>query len=133
MNEVGCKTKVGMLVLHDCDRPAVDNCTACGRPICKRHRVKRQGEVLCAECAEARDRYREDDSVLDSRTTWFAARRRYYSRYHYRPYYHGYHRYYSDEDFRAFDEDALVREPGPGEAPDQDDDDFSGVDDALES
>ena len=107
MQEQGCKTKVGLLVLRDCDRPAVSTCMVCGRPVCKKHQVKRHHEVLCVECA-AGQYGTQDAGIRDGgRVGWFTTRRHYYRRYHYYPYYYGRHRYYSDTDFRAFDEDEM--------------------------
>ncbi|THB69026.1 MAG: hypothetical protein D6B27_01260 [Gammaproteobacteria bacterium] len=94
-----CKAKCGLLYLSDCNKPAVDNCIKCNRPICKKHSIKTSQGNVCPECGADCDDIVEEESVSRVRN-----RSHYYSSYGYYPYYYGTHRYYSDHDYQSFDE-----------------------------
>jgi hypothetical protein len=42
--------RIGRLVSHACAQPAVFECAACGRPICRWHRSRNVAD-RCAQCA----------------------------------------------------------------------------------
>lgn len=50
-----CEIQSGFFIRRDCGRPAVGECSECGRGFCKKHEVKMaQGGSLCTACAEKR-------------------------------------------------------------------------------
>lgn len=118
-----CKAKRGLLFLTDCGNVVKDNCTACGRPVCREHCIESEKGSLCLECAASDEKLKAKPKVR------MAERRRtYYSTYRYLPYYYGYSHYYSDSDFRTFDDNEMVSFEPPEDATD-----FYENDDYLES
>lgn len=101
-----CQARVGLLFLRDCGRPALADCRFCGRPVCDEHQVLSFEGVSCPECAAAR----EDLDRLPTGGKQAKDRRRYYEENEYYPYYFGTSRYFSDGDYRTFDN------PPPGQA-----------------
>ena len=86
-----CEEIVGLLVLRRCSKPAVAECSQCGKKLCKDHIVRdQQGRVLCLECARNIDGLQEHPMVHIS-----------YLRYTYYddPYWY----MYNDRDFDTFD------------------------------
>lgn len=118
-----CRAKKGLLFLHDCGEPAVARCERCARPICGMHQVMTRTAVCCPECAAAQE---QDEPVekgpaekgpVDKGPAVEAVRRRraYYSDYDYYPWYYGRHSYFSDNDYRVFDEKDHVRHEPRGD------------------
>jgi len=94
----GCLAKVGLLFLRDCGEPVHKHCKACGRPVCKKHaEVGDDGKLLCAECNGAA-------GGMGNESSFARERNGYYDRFGYVPYYYGRSRYYSDRDYRSFDD-----------------------------
>ena len=118
-----CMTKTGLLFLRDCGSMALNTCSACGRPICRKHSIETESDVLCPECSAPKKNLRKEPSVNTS-----AHRSDYYSRYDYMPYYYGHTHYYSDHDYRTFDgaESTHIDPPEEGAA-------FFEGDDYMES
>lgn len=108
-----CMAKTGLLFLRDCGSMALNACSACGRPVCRKHSIESEGGILCPECAAPHKNLQNKPGVSQS-----AQRQQYYSRYDYAPYYYGHMYYYSDRDYRTFDgADAThVDPPGDGAA-----------------
>ncbi len=121
-----CKAKVGLLFLQDCGGAAIAKCAACSRAVCRQHRVDSLtgSGHLCPECAAQKQTGKKDpmaaglvdekaaqkaglteeDSTTPSSVQRVFRRTRYYDDYGYRPYYTGYHHFYSDRDYRTFDD-----------------------------
>ncbi len=108
-----CRYKRGFLFLRDCAEPAVGACSICGRPICLAHQApSTDGSMACLECA-ATDQ-REDPLSVNEETDNIESRRTgIYSELAYEPSYDGHHRYYSDADFRTFDDQQIVDHEKP--------------------
>ncbi len=115
MNQSGCKSKVGLLFLRDCNRPVHGQCKKCNRPICKEHRIKIEDQgAYCTECANALEEDYDDPALYRTSRRYY-----YYDSYGYEPIYYGSHRYYSDHDYRTFDDrDEYVVDPDEGMAED---------------
>ena len=108
-----CQAKKGLLFLRDCGAAATAICRKCGRPICEKHQIREEEGLLCPECLahaeDARERDEEQASAMDRSGPGFRAGRRryYYDNYHYIPIYYGHYHYFSDHDYRTFDEGTL--------------------------
>jgi len=102
--------KTGLLFLRDCGSMMINNCVACGRPVCRNHAIDSDQGIVCPECAAPKKNLREEPAVRNS-----AHRQDYYSRYGYAPYYYGHTLFYSDQDYRTFD----GKDPVQAETPDQ--------------
>ena len=133
-----CRAKVGMLVLRDCRERARAVCDLCGRPVCNAHQSPCQQGIACPECAAEATTTEQQKAAAAPEVKKARRRRRWYRQRHYRPYYfghrHGYYdHYYSDQDYRTFD-DAERRTVGTGtaeatdEAAEADSDDFGPSD-----
>ena len=106
-----CRAKVGLLFLRDCGEIATETCTVCGRAICRRHECDTSRGTTCPECG-AQDRNAQSKGSVQS----VRRRRGWYGAHGYYPYYYGHHSYYSDGDYRAFDDDEMVEhEPASAE------------------
>lgn len=101
-DDTQCRAKVGLLFLRDCGGVAVDKCAVCGRALCKQHRVDAVtgSGYWCPECAAQKS----DANVDEPSVARVRNRTSYYHDYHYIPYYSGMHRFYSDRDYRTFDD-----------------------------
>lgn len=119
-----CMAKTGLLFLRDCGSMALNACSACGRPVCRKHSIEADSGIVCPECAAPKKNLRKDPAVNQS-----AMRNSYYSRYDYMPYYYGHTYYYSDRDYRTF-EDGEATHVDP---PDQDAAAMLADDDYMES
>lgn len=119
-----CKAKVGLLFLRDCGSIVKNNCSTCGRPVCKKHSIDSEKGVLCPECAAQAKNIPKSAALNSTRR-----RNDYYNGYGYSPYYYGYNRYYSDSDYRTFDESKEVYEEPPSGPSDR----FDDSDDYMES
>lgn len=102
--------KTGLLFLRDCGSMMINNCVACGRPVCRNHSIDSEQGIVCPECAAPRKNLQNEPGVRSS-----SQRQGYYSRYGYAPYYYGHTHYYSDNDYRTFD----GTEPVQAEPPEQ--------------
>jgi hypothetical protein len=74
--------------------------------------VKAGKGTACPECAAQYPRLRARSAAAHR----VVARQRYYDDCDYSPFYMGTVHYYSDRDYRVFDDDALVEEARPDEA-----------------
>ncbi len=124
-----CQCTRGFFVLRPCDAPAAYTCSSCARTVCNDHWSVAATPPACLECVARRDEARSiaDD---DFDAPWFHRyRHRYYTTYHYRPFYDGVliGTYYDDYDVRAFDAAAIAAGAG---APDADDDAPGGLGDS---
>jgi hypothetical protein len=118
-----CACKRGFFTLRNCTNAAVTSCTSCTRRICAEHMAP---DNLCVECAAKRDEERDVDSPdrVDLSPTRSAVRYRthWYSSSGYEPmYWATYDPYYSDTDYRWYDD------PNAG---DDSGDDGGGFDDS---
>lgn len=105
-----CQAKKGMLFLRDCGSAAIAQCHKCGRPVCTAHQLMDGSQTICPDC------FTQDDTIdhqpkpdVTNRTAATTTRRyrtrsSYYSRYGYTPFYFGHSHYYSDRDYRTFDQ-----------------------------
>lgn len=87
---INCKVKAGFFVLRPCEAPSALRCSICQRPMCLRHSMSVEGEMLCTECGAVQgdsdtgddEGYMEDDAYADddggNSARWF-----YYYRQHY--------------------------------------------------
>ena len=122
-NDLGtCRCKVGLLFLHDCNEVAIDLCGRCGRPICAMHQVVMPRATCCPECAASQEPDAQGEPNAGAQTPEGSAqvdsvlrRRQYYHDYEYQPYYWGHHVYFSDNDYRVFDEKDVVQHEMPQE------------------
>ena len=119
-----CKAKVGLLFLRDCGSMVKTNCTLCSRPICRAHSIDSEKGVVCPECAAPSKKVKSNSAVNNARI-----RNNYYSGYGYSPYYFGYNHYYSDSDYRTFDDSKEIYEGPPADTTD----DFNDSDDYMDS
>jgi hypothetical protein len=110
-----CRARKGLLFLHDCGEPAVARCERCARPVCGMHQVMAQNAVCCPECAAALEDADPEAAGGDPAVDAVRRRRAYYSDYDYHPWYYGRHSYFSDKDYRVFDEKDHVRHEPPGD------------------
>jgi DNA-directed RNA polymerase subunit RPC12/RpoP len=104
-----CQCTRGFFVLRPCDAPASYVCARCTRHVCNEHWSAQATPPACVECAARLDEARAVDDDFDG--AWFHRyRHRYYTTYHYRPFYHGavIGLYYDDYDLRAFDATAAA-------------------------
>ncbi|MEW5725264.1 MAG: hypothetical protein AB1896_19275 [Thermodesulfobacteriota bacterium] len=131
-----CQAKKGLLFLRDCGAPALAQCHLCGRPVCEAHQVLSEKGPQCPECAA---QSQPGDILTRSAGRGDATSRAwlrgdYYDRYHYLPWYFGHASYYSDRDYRTFDE-ARSEEAAAAVAAREgaEDVDFSDLDDFAES
>jgi hypothetical protein len=100
MNFGTCHARVGLLVLRDCGKPAVASCHLCGRALCEAHQVLTEEGPTCPDCVAMRGEFHTPtDEVAAART-----RRHYYNDYGYTPHYAGNTHFYSDTDYRTFDQ-----------------------------
>lgn len=119
-----CKAKIGLLFLRDCGSMVINNCTTCGRPICKKHSIESEKGVVCPECAAPSKNIKNNSALNSTRR-----RNNYYSGYGYSPFYYGHNRYYSDNDYRTFDDSKEVYEEPPTDISDN----FNDTDDYMDS
>ena len=102
-NDEKCKVKKGLLFLNDCGQTATEHCSKCSRPVCKNHIINTSTGLLCPECAA------EDDRLARKpRVSRFRMRNMLHSSHGYLPYYYGHNRFYSDQDYQAFEEQSDV-------------------------
>jgi DNA-directed RNA polymerase subunit RPC12/RpoP len=118
-----CKVKTGLLFLRDCGSMVVNQCIKCGRPICRAHSIESEQGIICPECAAPEKKYQNVSGVKSS-----AQRQELYNNHGYAPYYYGYYHYYSDNDYKTFDNREIIHENPPEDAPD-----FGSDDDYMES
>lgn len=119
-----CMAKVGLLFLRDCGSMMMNNCVACGRPVCRRHSIESGEGIVCPECAAPKKNLHADPAASQS-----AQRQSYYNRYDYYPYYYGHTYFYSDNDYRTFDNEEPTHVDPPEEAAAM----WGGADDGMES
>ncbi|MEW6262545.1 MAG: hypothetical protein AB1641_05655 [Thermodesulfobacteriota bacterium] len=136
-----CHAKKGLLFLRDCDAPAVAACAVCGRPICSAHQVPGPKGPQCPECL-ALEQKTEPGAVTGAGRMNMVDRARYrhhyYDTYGYLPYYYGWSHYYSDRDYRTFDEssshpEATAAAAAQAESEDVATADLEQLDDFMES
>lgn len=119
-----CKAKIGLLFLRDCGSMVINNCTTCGRPVCKKHSIESEKGVVCPECAVPFKNIKNSSALNSTRR-----RNNYYSGYGYSPFYYGHNRYYSDSDYRTFDNSKEIYEEPPSDISDS----FDDTDDYMDS
>ena len=130
-----CQAKKGLIFLRDCGAPAISQCRLCGRPVCENHQIVDEMGGLCPECGV------KEENVADpseSRLSRYRSRNDYYDRYHYYPVYYGHSHYFSDRDYRTFDDTseagtAAFVEGGMGAMQAEAEDDPGDLDDFMES
>lgn len=105
--------KRGFFFLRDCDYPAHDHCTACGKAFCHEHMRIQPGKnaPVCLDCLGrklqgAKDKSSFDDDYYDS--TWcYGYRHYYYTSGNFSPWYTGHNNSvrasFDDYDVRSFD------------------------------
>ena len=114
-----CHSKKGLLFLQDCGELAVDTCSLCARPICAMHRMVGSEGPVCPECyyRDQRDTSDDDDTEdddLDAETDAplsYPDRDQLYDKYEYQPIVSGSSHYFSDRDYRTFDQTEEVPPP----------------------
>ena len=135
-----CLSKRGLLFLRDCGQLAVDNCHTCHRPVCSVHRMQDAEGTICPECFARAEKEQTPEKASSrpghSSLNRHVMRSRYYGRHSYLPFYYGHHHFYSDRDYRTFDETAgdeaaaaaAAAVEGQGDV-----DDIGDLDDFMES
>ncbi|EKD81327.1 MAG: hypothetical protein ACD_39C01858G0001 [uncultured bacterium] len=121
-----CNMKRGFFFLRDCDYPAHQNCTSCGKAFCNEHLRIRPGvnEPVCLDCLgkTIQQQSQDKDKKLDTRdgsyddyyydTAWcYGYRSNYYTSGSYSPWYFGTAAKaessgFNDSDFRVFEPSA---------------------------
>ncbi|WLQ12983.1 hypothetical protein O5O45_24960 [Hahella aquimaris] len=79
-----CEVKAGFFVLRPCEAPSAMQCSICERPMCLRHSMPVEGEMLCTECGAVQgdsdtgdeEYYMDDDGAIATR--WFYSYRQHY-------------------------------------------------------
>ena len=51
-----CQYITGIIIRHNCVRPAKGNCVECSRAVCNEHSLIVNGGILCANCSEKNDK-----------------------------------------------------------------------------
>lgn len=133
-----CQAKKGLLFLRDCGAAATAACQKCGRPICPTHTVDLEPGPTCPECVAEEQK---NEPLVEPGTKGVSSavyrsrhRRHYYDNFHYVPFYYGYSHYYSDRDYRTFDETPEVEAASLALAEmDEGVADFDDMDDFMES
>lgn len=127
-----CNMKRGFFFLRDCDHPAHQHCSVCGKAFCNDHLRIKPGtnEPVCLDClgkimqqenqektARTRSRNHYDDYYYD--TAWCYGYRRNYYGAHYSPWYMGdrHDAQFDEHDVRSF-EPAGENDDFEAEAPD---------------
>ncbi|MBI5570462.1 MAG: hypothetical protein HY914_10995 [Desulfomonile tiedjei] len=132
-----CHSKKGLLFLEDCGELAVDTCSLCARPVCAAHRVVGPEGPVCPECyyRDQRDASDEDDDTeeddLDADTDAplsYPDRDQYYDKYDYQPVVTGSSHYFSDRDYRTFEETTEAPTKGPAATAGEGPEDEEGAD-----
>ena len=104
-----CECKSGFFSLRDCGEPALGQCSACSRTMCREHAAI---ESQLSQCRDCWARQAQANATKDSNRRevydddWaYSYRHRYYAA-GYAPVYtgHHYHHYYDDYDTRSFDQ-----------------------------
>lgn len=115
-----CNMKRGFFFLRDCDHPAHQNCTVCGKAFCDEHLRNKpdSNEPICLDClgkslqqqpqknaSRSHNQDYHDDYYYDS--LWcYGYRNDYYDREHYSPWYFGQANsssQFNDHDVRVFE------------------------------
>jgi len=118
----GCKHKLGLLTLRNCNEPVEVKCPECGKEVCMKHSRLLNGVNVCIECYQkgvGNLKSTHDEAVRRS-----YSRNRYYSRSSYSPFYYWSGRYYDRDDYETFENDDVGYEEGNYENDDLDDDYF---------
>lgn len=109
--------KRGFFFLRDCDFPAHDQCTICGKGFCHEHMRIQSGKnaPVCVDCLgkqmqQAKDKSSYNDEYYDS--TWcYGYRHSYYSSGSYLPWYLG-NNHHNQAAFDGYDVRSFDSNPG---------------------